>query len=88
MKNSSYTLEQAINVAKNASKFGQTFQIKFKKISGGNSIIRKATLRPMASSSKDQNGKYKLQLVNEETGELRSCYICLIMEVNSIKVTI
>lgn len=83
-----YTLEQAINVMRNSQRKSDPFSIKFKKLSGGTSIIRKAELRPMAKSSKLHNAKYKLQLKNQETDELKSCYIPLIMEVNGIKVTI
>ena len=83
-----YTLEEAITVMKNSSKLAKPFSIKFRKLGGGNTLISNAGLRPMAGTSSDRNGKYKLQLVNLDNDSLRSCYIPLIMEVNGIKVTI
>lgn len=88
MKGSEYNIEEAVTVMRNCAKFGQDFSITFKKISGGSSRIERAELRPMAPTSKDINGKYKLQLTNKETGERKSCYIVLIMEVNGLKVRI
>lgn len=86
MKITSYTLEEAITVMRNCTTVHRTFSIKFLKLDGGKTIISKCSLRPMASTSKDKNGKYKLQLVNDDTGAYRQCYIPLIMEVNGIKV--
>ena len=88
MNPTNYTLEQAITVMKNSTKLAQPFKIKFRKLSGGNTIITRAALRPMAGTAADKMGKYKLQLVNQENDQLRSCYIPLIMEVNGIKVKI
>lgn len=86
MKGKPYTIEEAVTLMKNSSKLHKPFQIKFRKLSGGNTIINECSLRPMAATSKDKNGKYKLQLTNEATGDHRSCYIPLIMEVNGTKV--
>ena len=88
MKGTTYTLEEAITVMKNSTRLAQRFSIKFRKLSGGDSIIQNASLRPMAATSKDQYGKYKLQLTNEDTGAHKSCYIPLVKEVNGIKVEI
>lgn len=88
MKGITYTLEEAITVMRNSSKLAKRFSIKFRKLSGGDSIIQDASLRPMAATAKDQYGKYKLQLTNEESGAHKSCYIPLIKEVNGIKVKI
>jgi len=86
MKANTYTIEEAITLMRNLSKFHKTFSIKFRKIGGGDTIISKCSLRPMASTAADRNGAYKLQLTNEENTTQRSCYIPLIKEVNGIKV--
>ena len=86
MNETAYTIEEAITLMRNCSKFNKPFSIYFTKIEGGKSRITNCTLRPMASSSKDRFAKYKLQLTNNDTGAKRSCYIPLIMEVNGIKV--
>lgn len=86
MNATSYTTEQAITLMRNCTKLNKSFSIYFAKLEGGKSRITNASLRPMASSSKDRNAKYKLQLKNNDTGGNRSCYIPLIMEVNGIKV--
>jgi len=88
MKATTYTLEEAITLMRNSSKFNRTFSIKFRKLSGGNRFIQNTSIRPMAATVADRNGKYKLQITNEDTGAHRSCYIPLIMEVNGIKVKI
>ena len=86
MKGNSYTLEEAITVMRNSTKVHKIFSIKFRKLGGGDTMIQKASLRPMASTAKDSKGKYKLQFTNEENGTQRSCYIPLVKEVNGIKV--
>ena len=83
-----YTLEEAITLMRNCSKLQLPFSIKFAKLDGGKAFIQNAALRPMASTTADRNGKYKLQLVNRDTEQFRSCYIPLIMEVNGIKIKI
>ena len=88
MKAFTYTLEEAITVMRNSSKLAKRFSIKFRKLDGGDTIIQNASLRPMAATAKDQYGKYKLQLTNEDTGAHRSCYIPLLKEVNGIEVKI
>lgn len=86
MNATTYTLEEAITVMRNLSKFQKTFSVKFRKLGGGDTIINRCSIRPMAATAKDKFGAYKLQLTNEDNGQPRSCYIPLIKEVNGIKV--
>ena len=83
-----YTLEQAINVLNNLTARGESFSIRFRKVEGGDTYIRRAGLRKMANTNKDKNGAYKLQFGNLETNEFKSCWIPLIKEVNNIQIDI
>lgn len=87
-KVSQYSLEEAINVMENMTRLGKPFSVKFKKITGGNSIIPQASMRPMATTEKDSMGAYKLQLIAKHDDSFKSCYIPLLMEVNNIKIAI
>ncbi|MUP44902.1 hypothetical protein E0K83_03970 [Gramella sp. BOM4] len=86
MNTTTYTPEEAITLMRNCTKFNKPFSIYYAKLGGGKKRISNASLRPMATTSKDRNAKYKLQLKDNDTGANRSCYIPLLMEVNGIQV--
>lgn len=62
------------------------FSFSYVKLNGDKCIVRKALLRPMSKSEKDRNAKYKLQYVNTENQEKRSCFIPLITSFNGTKI--
>ncbi len=81
---STYTLQQAIQVMKSLSKQGRGFNLSYMKVGGGKTTI--VNYRLIKQNLKnDSRGKYKLQFINDQD-ERKSCYIPLLMYINGIKI--
>jgi hypothetical protein len=70
--------QEPITRMRKLSSINIPFTFSHKKLDGSSVIIRKAQLRKQTHSSKDSRSKYKLNYINLENDELRSCYIPLL----------
>lgn len=87
-------LYRAIEEAREISRAGGTFSIKFRKWNratreGGDlAVIGKARCRPKASDEKISNAPHKLFITDTETGRALVCWHPLIMEIDGRRTSI
>ena len=88
MQESYNNYQEPITQMRKLSELNIPFSFSHKKEDGTTSIIRSAKLRRQTSLKKDRNARFKLQYINLENNEKRSCYIPLLLSFNKKQIIV